>query len=62
MSTYIDPIRTMLQQNYPQPNPLWNYSANNQLAADWLIATPTSVWGLTYSEFKQAVAGSGPLA
>jgi phosphatidylserine/phosphatidylglycerophosphate/cardiolipin synthase-like enzyme len=61
MSTYIDPIRTMLQQNYPQDNGLWNYSADNQLATSWLLATPTSVWGLPYAQFKQAVPGSGPL-
>jgi len=67
MSTYIDPILTMLQENYPQPNaltphPLWNYSADNQLPANWLLATPTNVWGLTYSQFKQAVpAATGPL-
>jgi phosphatidylserine/phosphatidylglycerophosphate/cardiolipin synthase-like enzyme len=61
MTTYIDPLRTMLEENYPQPNPLWNYSSDNQLAASWLLATPTNVWGLSYSEFKQAVPGSGPL-
>jgi phosphatidylserine/phosphatidylglycerophosphate/cardiolipin synthase-like enzyme len=61
MTTYIDPIQAMLQQNYPQPNPLWNYSADNEIAANWLLATPTNVWGLPYSQFKQAVPGSGPL-
>jgi phosphatidylserine/phosphatidylglycerophosphate/cardiolipin synthase-like enzyme len=61
MTTYIDPIRTMLEQNYPQPNPLWNYSTDNQLADGWLLATPSNVWGLPYTQFKQAVPGSGPL-
>jgi len=61
MTTYIAPILQMLQQNYPQPNPLWNYSADNTIAANWLLATPTNVWGLPYSQFKQAVPGSGPL-
>jgi phosphatidylserine/phosphatidylglycerophosphate/cardiolipin synthase-like enzyme len=60
-TNYIGPIRDMLQQNYPQPSALWNFSADNQLAPDWLYATPANVWGQTYSQFKQAVAGSGPL-
>jgi phosphatidylserine/phosphatidylglycerophosphate/cardiolipin synthase-like enzyme len=62
MTTYLDPIRAMLQDRYPQPNPLWNYSADNTLdAGNWLRATPTNVWGLTYGTFKQAVPGDGPL-
>jgi phosphatidylserine/phosphatidylglycerophosphate/cardiolipin synthase-like enzyme len=62
MTTYIDPVKTMLQQNFPQANGLWNYSSDNQLdAGSWLYATPTSVWSLPYSQFKQAVPGSGPL-
>jgi phosphatidylserine/phosphatidylglycerophosphate/cardiolipin synthase-like enzyme len=61
MTTYIDPVKAMLEQNFPQADGLWNYSADNQLDAGWLYATPTSVWTLPYSQFKQAVAGSGPL-
>lgn len=61
MTTYIDPVKAMLEQNFPQANGLWNYSSDNQLDADWLYATPTNVWTLPYSQFKQAVAGSGPL-
>lgn len=60
MSTnYVGPIRDLLQQKYPQPNPLWNFSSDNQLGAGWLYATPTNVWGQSYPQFKQAVSGSG---
>ncbi|HEY1625138.1 MAG TPA: phospholipase D-like domain-containing protein [Streptosporangiaceae bacterium] len=61
MTTYIDPIKTMLEQNFPNANGLWNYSSDNQLATSWLHQTPTSVWSLPYTQFKQAVPGSGPL-
>ena len=60
-TTYIGPIRDLLEQGHPQPNPLWNLSADNQLGAGWLWATPINEWGQTYSQFKQAVPGSGPL-
>jgi phosphatidylserine/phosphatidylglycerophosphate/cardiolipin synthase-like enzyme len=59
---YINHIYDMLAARYPQPNALWNYSTNNTLATDWLKATPTSVWGLKYDQFRQAVPDeNGPL-
>src|ERR1700734_420789 len=57
---YIEPIKAMLESDFPQPNALWNYSADNQFADNWLWATPIDVWGLRYSQFKQAVPGNGP--
>jgi phosphatidylserine/phosphatidylglycerophosphate/cardiolipin synthase-like enzyme len=59
---YINQIHDMLVERYPQPNPLWNYSADNTLAAEWLRFTPTKVWGKTYDQFSQAVVDeNGPL-
>lgn len=58
--SYLNALKTFLAQRHPQPNPLWNYSENNSLAPDWLLATPTAVWGQPYKQFAQSVAGDTP--
>jgi hypothetical protein len=32
MTTYIDPVKTMLEQNFPDANGLWNYSSDTTSA------------------------------
>lgn len=61
MTTYLNHIYDMLAADFPQPNPLWNYSTDNRLDTNWIKATPIGVWGLPYDQFPQAVPGSGPL-
>jgi phosphatidylserine/phosphatidylglycerophosphate/cardiolipin synthase-like enzyme len=58
---YISAVHKVLAEKYPQPNPLWNLSSDNQLGVGWLWATPVNVWGKLYSQWPQAVPGSGPL-
>lgn len=55
-----DQVVAFLQSKYPQPNPFWKQSTANTLPADWLLNTPTAVWGKPYANFKQQVAGSYP--
>ncbi len=57
---YISQLLTVLRSKYPNPNGLWGYSEDNDLAEDWLLVTPTSVWGKKYEDFKMAVEGDYP--
>lgn len=36
-------------------NRTFKYSTNNHLDSDWLLTTPSGVWGQTYANFPQAV-------
>jgi phosphatidylserine/phosphatidylglycerophosphate/cardiolipin synthase-like enzyme len=60
MPSKIEQLKAYLESNIPAASGLWNYSTNNQLSADWLLATPTAVWGKPYRDFKMAVKGSYP--
>lgn len=61
-SAYIDKILNFLNSNYGQfsgsPEYLWNQSTNNSFDQDWLLATPTNVWNMEYTDFKQEVSGT----
>lgn len=59
-TTYLAPLQQFLSQRHPQPDALWNYSEDNRFAPDWLLATPTSVWGRGYAQFPQGVPGGAP--
>lgn len=58
---YLEKLNTYLTENYSNKKGLWNYSSNNTLGDDWLLATPFNVFGVPYANFKQAVAGDYPL-
>lgn len=58
---YLDRLKEYLTEHYSNKKGLWNYSSNNTLADDWLLATPFNVFGVTYADFKQAVPGDYPL-
>lgn len=50
-------IKEALERIFPSPNPLWNFSSNNTLKDNWLLATPSDVWGKLYADFKKAERG-----
>ena len=57
---YLERMVSFLSVNYPQPDYRWNYSKDNSVAdGDWLVATPSDVFGKSYSQFYQAVEGDG---
>lgn len=58
---YLDKLRLYLAGKYSNKKGLWNYSSNNTLADNWLLATPFNVFGVPYANFKQAVPGDYPL-
>jgi phosphatidylserine/phosphatidylglycerophosphate/cardiolipin synthase-like enzyme len=58
---YLDRLKEYLTKYYSSKKGLWNYSSNNTLADDWLLATPFNVFGVPYADFKQAVPGDYPL-
>lgn len=60
MPTYLDPLRLFLAQRHPDGGALWAYSENNLLASDWLLATPSNVWGKSYAAFPQSVPADNP--
>ena len=59
-SPYLDALSAAMQNTFPEPNPLWEVSRNNTLGPEWLLATPTAVWGTSYGTFAQPVAGTFP--
>ncbi len=61
MPSYIEQLKAYLDGvTAPASSGLWNYSTGNRLPVDWLLATPTAVWGTPYRDFKMSVKGSYP--
>jgi len=55
--SYLLTLKNFLSTHFPNDDAHWNYSENNTVPSNWLYATPTKVWGLPYTQFKQAVPG-----